>query len=151
MVNKSIPNVASYRIIVLGIALGFTLMGCTLSQKDEKTKFINYFRQGEQLYIKHCSNCHQASGTGLGRVYPPLKDSDYMKNNFEAVICLMKYGMEGELIVNGIQYNQAMPGVPSLTDLEVAEIATYIYNSWDNSRGLVGVKDVGQILNTCNQ
>jgi mono/diheme cytochrome c family protein len=151
MVNKSIPNVASYRIIVLGIALSLTLMGCTLSQKDEKTKFINYFRQGEQLYIKHCSNCHQASGTGLGRVYPPLKDSDYMKNNFEAVICLMKYGMEGELIVNGVQYNKAMPGVPSLTDLEVAEIATYIYNSWDNSRGLVEVKDVGQILNTCNQ
>jgi mono/diheme cytochrome c family protein len=74
-----------------------------------------------------------------------------MKNNFEAVICLMKYGMEGELIVNGVQYNKAMPGVPSLTDLEVAEIATYIYNSWDNSRGLVEVKDVGQILNTCNQ
>jgi cytochrome c551 len=123
--------------------------GCQSAQKEDTTKFTNYFRQGELLYSKHCSNCHQENGTGLGRVYPPLNQSDYMENNFEQVLCLMKYGIEGELIVNGKNYNLAMPGIPSLTDLEIAEIATYIYNAWGNKRGLVDVKDVNVILTTC--
>lgn len=113
------------------------------------SKFTNYFRQGELLYTKHCSNCHQADGSGLGRLYPPLKQSDYMNENFEQVLCLMRNGIQGEVTVNGVQYNQAMPGVPTLTDLEIAEIATYIYNTWENERGLVDVKETERILNTC--
>ena len=29
-------------------------------------KFEQYYVQGEQLYLKNCSNCHQKTGTGLG-------------------------------------------------------------------------------------
>ena len=105
--------------------------------------------QGEQLYGTHCSNCHQKDGSGLGRIYPPLDTSDYMENNFEAVICLIRHGITGEVIVNGNQFNQAMPGVPTLSDLEVAEIATYIYNTWSHERGLIEVKDASQILRAC--
>jgi len=72
-----------------------------------------------------------------------------MNENFEQVLCLMRNGIQGEVTVNGVQYNQAMPGVPTLTDLEIAEIATYIYNAWDNERGLVDVKEAERILNTC--
>lgn len=72
-----------------------------------------------------------------------------MENNFEEVICLMKYGREGELIVNGKSYIQPMPGIPSLTDLEIAEIATYIYNTWEHQRGMVDVTRVSKIMDTC--
>lgn len=106
--------------------------------------------QGEQLYIKNCSNCHQKTGTGLGLVYPPLKNSDYMDHNFEEVICLIKNGKKGDLMVNGKNFNQNMPGIPSLTDLEVAEIATYIYNSWENERGIIEVQDVSKLLSLCD-
>lgn len=129
--------------------LFFLMLSCNQSKTDNSNKFNNYFRQGEQLYTKHCSNCHQVDGTGLGRLYPPLKQSDYMNKNFERVICLMRNGIQGELVVNGVQYNQAMPGVPTLTDLEIAEIATYIYNAWGNEHGLIDVKEVEQISNTC--
>ncbi len=129
----------------------YFIFGCGQSTADRNrsTKFTQYYRQGEQLYSKHCSNCHQANGTGLGRVYPPLHQSDFMEHNFERVICLMKYGIEGELTVNDISFNQAMPGIPSLTDLEVAQLATYIYNTWSHERGLVDVKETSRILNTC--
>lgn len=123
------------------------LPGCR--QAEEKNKFTLYYRQGEQLYLKHCSNCHQPNGTGLGRVYPPLRQSDYMENNFESVLCLIRNGVEKEITVNGISYNQAMPGIPSLTDLEVAEIATYIYNTWGHERGLVNVTEATRILQSC--
>jgi cytochrome c551 len=114
-------------------------------------KFTQYYVQGEKLYIKHCSNCHQLDGSGLGRLYPPLDESDYMQQNFPDVVCLILYGKSGELIVNGQQFNQPMPGIPSLTDLEVAEIATYIYNSWGHQRGIVEVKEATRILSSCKK
>ena len=44
----------------------------------------------------------------------------------------------------------AMSGSAGLTELEVAEIATYLYNTWSNKKGLVDVKEVTQILSKCN-
>ncbi len=119
--------------------------------KQSSPKFRQYYVQGEQLYTKHCSNCHQADGSGLGRVYPPLNTSDYMEQNFEDVLCLMRHGTSGEMIVNGLQFNQPMPGIPTLTDIEIAEIATYIYNSWSHERGIIEVKDVSAVLENCQE
>ena len=128
--------------------LSFLLPGC---KKASSAKFNQYYVQGEKLYIKHCGNCHQADGTGLGRLYPPLDTSDYMQNNFRDVICLMRHGKTGELIVNGQQFNQPMPDIPSLSDLEIAEIATYIYNTWSHERGMIEVTDVTTILSACQE
>jgi cytochrome c551 len=130
------------------IAFWFVLLSCG---ENSSPKLKQYYVHGEQLYLKHCSNCHQKDGTGLGRVYPPLNTSDYMKNNFEEVMCLIRHGKSGEMIVNGKQFNQPMPGIPTLSDLEVAEIATYIYNTWSHERGLIEVKDAWQILNKCQE
>lgn len=120
------------------------------NSKQQSTKFQQYYIQGEQLYIQHCSNCHQKNGKGLGLVYPPLDTSDYMSDHFNEVLCLMKNGKSGELLVNGKSYNQAMPGVPSLTDIEIAEIATYIYNTWTHDRGIIEVSDATSILKKCD-
>jgi cytochrome c551 len=111
-------------------------------------KYEQYLTKGEQLYATNCSNCHQKSGTGLGRVYPPLNQSDVVDNRFEEVICLMRHGRNGELTVNGKVYNQAMPAT-TLSDLEIAEIATYIYNSWGRNRGIIEVNTVSPVLQKC--
>ena len=122
----------------------------TKSDTNNSTKFTQYYNQGSVLYTKHCSNCHQQDGTGLGRVYPPLNVSDYMDENLTEVICLIRFGKEGEIVVNGKDYNQPMRGVPTLTDLEIAQIATYIYNTWEHEKGIVEVKDVTSILQACH-
>lgn len=131
------------------LALNFISCGKKTGDGSSSVKFQQYYLQGQTLYLTHCSNCHQKNGTGLGRVYPPLNKSDYMENHFEEVICLMRNGKKGEIIVNGENYIQGMPGIPTLTDLEIAEIATYIYNTWDHSKGIVEVKEVSGILNSC--
>jgi cytochrome c551 len=139
--------------IKLGLITGLSLIIIACSQSGESNnlslKSQQYFVQGEKLYITHCSNCHQTDGSGLGLLYPPVNKSDFMDKNFEKVVCLMKNGIEGELIVNGKQFNKPMPGIPSLTDLEIAEISTYIYNKWGNRRDSITLQQVSTILREC--
>ena len=128
------------------------LFSCSPKQEnsdDHSTKFQQYYVQGQVLYQQYCSNCHQANGKGLGRLYPPIDQSDFMENNFDEVICTIKYGKQGILIVNGDDYNMEMKGNPGLTELEIAEIVTYIYNTWTHKKGLVDVTDVSRILANC--
>jgi len=63
----------------------------------------------------------------------------------------MKYGIQGEITVNGISYNKTMPAIPSLTELEIAEIATYIGNSWGHEEGLIDVARSTKIVGRCPQ
>lgn len=130
------------------------LSACTTKSEspaqNHSPKFQQYYVHGEQLYLKHCSNCHQKTGTGLGLLYPPLNQSDFLDHNLERVVCIMKNGTKGELIVNGKSFNKEMPGIPSLTDIEVAEIATFLYNTWNRDRGIIEVRDVSQILLKCD-
>jgi len=115
----------------------------------KNAKHQQYLAQGEALYEKNCSNCHQKNGKGLGLLYPPLRSSDYFERNFNSSLCLMKYGKQGEIIVNGKGYNKPMPGVASLTELEIAEIATYINNSWGSQKGIVEISQVKMALDKC--
>lgn len=138
------------RIWLSAFFIFFLFNACNFNKKsDGSVKFQQYYVKGEQLYINNCSNCHQKSGKGLGLLYPPLDESDYMEENLDEVICLIKKGTSGELTVNGQNYNQAMPGIPTLTDLEIAEIATYVYNSWSHRRGIIELQQVSQALKNC--
>ena len=143
--------------IILMLLLGLLLQACSGKVEQEEgshegnVKLEQYMVGGQKLYLQHCSNCHQSDGAGLAQLFPPLKNSDYLKENFEKALCSMKYGLEGEIVVNGVTYNQKMPGIATLTPLEIAEISTYIYNSWGNKRGLIDVKTAEEVLKNCQR
>jgi cytochrome c551 len=138
--------------------IALTLLLCVLACGEKKEvhptmnspKAKQYYIQGEQLYNKHCSNCHQKNGKGLGLVYPPVDESDFVDNHLERVICLIRYGIEGEIVVNGKTYNKPMPPMSNPNDLEIAEIATYIYNTWGRKHGLIDTHEVNAILKNCD-
>jgi cytochrome c551 len=125
-------------------ALLFSFVACNTDPKLSQYKVA-----GERLYGQYCANCHQANGSGFAMLYPPLAGSDFLKANKDQVICLMRNGISGPIMVNGVEYNLAMKGNSSLTDLEVAEIATYIYTQWGGEGELTGVQEASRILSTC--
>lgn len=84
--------------------------------------------------------CHLSYGEGLKNVYPPLAKSDYLIKNREGSIKGIKYGQEGEIVVNGITYNGYMPS-PGLDDDEVADVMNYITNSWGNKNNKMITKE----------
>ena len=55
-------------------------------------------------------------------------------------------GLNGSLLVNGTEYNQPMPANLNLNPSEVAEILTYISNSWGNEYGGVSLDAVKSAL-----
>lgn len=112
-----------------------------LSNKDRQ-----YFTNGRTLYQTLCISCHMESGEGLGKLIPPLKTSDYLLADVPAISRTIKYGLKGPIRVNAIEYNQPMPGNPRLTNLEIAEILTYISNSWGNEHGPVSIAQVAENL-----
>ena len=84
-------------------------------------------------------------GEGVAHVFPPLAQSDYLLENREASIRGVKYGQQGEIIVNGITYNSAMAD-SGLEDEEIADVMNYILNSWGNSSDkIVTVEEVASV------
>ena len=119
--------------------------------KRTKIRLRQYLVEGKRLYGIHCANCHQLDGNGLARLYPPLRGSDYLLPNVPDVICGMRYGQRGEITVNGVMFNLEMPGIPGITDLEIAEIATYVYTEFADSVMIFTLNEVSEIMKNCNE
>lgn len=146
---------------ITGLVLSFLFLiglGCHTKQSDKEktlasikdTKVLQYAIEGKNLYELYCANCHQKDGTGLGKLIPPLNPSDYMTEDIGRTARIIKYGLQGEITVNGQIYNQPMPGNPNLTNLEIARILTYIFNIWGNQEGVIDANSVGEFLEQKN-
>jgi mono/diheme cytochrome c family protein len=115
----------------------------------ERVRYRQYMVQGQTLYRAHCSNCHQEDGAGLRRLIPPLAQSDYMLSDVNRTLCLIKNGLQGPIVVNDTSYNQMMPANEALRDIEIAQIATYIYNQWGHAEGFIPTTRVAEALDRC--
>lgn len=87
--------------------------------------------RGKLVYNDLCITCHMADGKGVPRAFPPLADSDFLREKQTESIKGVKNGISGELVVNGITYNSVMTPL-GLDDDEVADVMNYINNSWGN-------------------
>ncbi len=114
-------NILKYILFFAGLALA--AVSC---MSGEKIKRDQYFIEGERLYGVYCANCHQPGGEGMANLYPPL----HFPKGKERFIQIVKHGMDGETEVNGQVFNRPMPANPGLTDLDIAEISTFVYNKW---------------------
>lgn len=88
---------------------------------------------GKQVYSRTCFACHQLEGQGLNSAFPPLANSDYLNADVNRAIEIILKGKTGEITVNDKKFNSIMTA-QTLTDEEVANVLTYIYNSWDNNK-----------------
>ena len=89
--------------------------------------------RGEDIYQDFCRRCHRSKGKGFGKKYPPLAGSDFLMNYRTQSIRIVKYGRQGEIVVNGKTYNNLMEPL-GLENDEIADVMNYIMNSWDNTQ-----------------
>jgi len=105
----------------------FSFLGYMQQEKPLKQSILD----GEEIYQDFCLQCHLDNGKGVENAFPPLAKSDYLQNNIEASIRGIKYGLRGEITVNGNTYNGVMVN-QGLDEEEVADVMNYILNSWGN-------------------
>ena len=93
---------------------------------------------GEKLYTSYCSSCHMYDGKGVPGVFPPLANSDYMTADIDRTIRTILNGTKESIIVNGLEYSgSTMTPYNYLSDEEISDISTYIFNSWGNQGEII--------------
>ena len=89
--------------------------------------------KGKQVYMGLCFACHQPDGKGMPGIFPPLAGSDYLLADRERSIRVVLKGLTGPVVVNGAKFDSAMPPQEAaLTDAQIADVLTYVYNAWGN-------------------
>jgi nitrite reductase (NO-forming) len=88
---------------------------------------------GKQIFSTTCFACHQAEGQGIPNTFPPLAKSDYLNADAKRAIKTILHGLTGEVTVNGKKFNSVMPA-QNLSDDEISNVLTYIYNNWGNNK-----------------
>ena len=100
--------------------------------------------RGKNVYTTNCLACHQAEGQGIPAAFPPLAKSDYLNADVDRAIGTILHGLTGEVTVNGNKYNSVMPAL-ALNDEDVANVLTFVLNSWDNKGGEVTPADIAKV------
>ena len=98
---------------------------------------------GQIVYKRNCAACHQVDGSGVIGAFPPLAESDFITDP-KVVASAVANGLTGEIRVNGEVYNGVMPAL-RLSDEEIANVSTYVVNSWGNKGGEVTPADVAKV------
>jgi nitrite reductase (NO-forming) len=93
--------------------------------KDERIE------HGRRIFTSICAACHQPSGAGIPNVFPPLAGSDLLNADKSRAIGIVLNGLQGPVTVNGQSFNSAMPAL-GLSDEDVANVLTFVYNNWHN-------------------
>ena len=103
--------------------------------------------RGKILYAANCSMCHQVTGRGTQGTYPPLAGSDWLAANRDGAIRAVVAGFKDPITVNGHAYHGQMPAAV-LTDAQVADVLTFVMNSWGNTAAPVVADEVARIRAT---
>ena len=88
---------------------------------------------GKAVYTKYCLVCHQADGSGVPGMHPPLGPGSWVGNDPKELVAMMMKGLSGKIEVNGDTYNGFMPSQAQLTDEEIANVLSYIRSSFGNN------------------
>lgn len=89
-------------------------------------------------------------GSGLGKVLPPIADSDYLQNNYTQLPCIIRHGLKDTILVNGNEYTQAMEGIKLLSEVEMSNIINYINYKWyDNTLPSQSLNAIKETLDSC--
>ncbi|GGH41944.1 nitrite reductase, copper-containing [Mangrovimonas yunxiaonensis] len=147
--NEKIYSGEQYEGIYLPEGPGIQEMPTTNEIVESEIPAQNFEEQmefGKQVYMQTCFACHQGEGQGVPNAFPPLAKSDYLNADVDRAISAVVNGLTGEITVNGEKYNSVMTR-QMLSSEEVANVLTYVYNSWGNSGQVVTKQMVDKVKN----
>jgi mono/diheme cytochrome c family protein len=117
-----------------------------VAAKEKKFKpDASVHERGKAIYNMTCIACHQPEGQGLAGVFPPLDASDWVTGDPELPVRIVIHGLQGPVKVNGTDYTNVMPPVAEMTDEKIADVVTYVRQTWSNDAAPVSVDEVRKV------
>ncbi len=101
---------------------------------------------GEEVYKRACLVCHQADGNGVPGMHPSLRNTEWVTGDKERLIRIVLEGMRGEIEVNGQIFNHVMPPVPQLNATQIADVLTFVRQSFGNDAPAITVEEVQKVI-----
>ena len=123
--------------LILNAAICVAIIGSsgfTASRQGDLTASI---KRGEVVYTQTCLACHQADGGGVPNMNPPLIKTKWVLGDKKQLIKVVLNGLTGELEVDGDTYHNNMPAQNTLTDLQIADVLSFVRNSFGNKASAV--------------
>lgn len=103
------------------------------TQKDLPAQTETKEQPGKAVYEANCLSCHQADGSGVPGMHPPLGAGSWVGKPPKELIAIMMKGLNGKIEVNDEIYNDFMPSHAQLSDEDIANVLTYIRSSFGNN------------------
>jgi len=98
--------------------------------------------RGSEVYAVTCIACHQPDAKGLAGAFPPLDGSEWVVGDPSVPIRVVINGLAGPVTVAGQKFASVMPAHTELTDLQIADVLTYVRQNWSNDATSVTEADV---------
>ncbi|HEY4290951.1 MAG TPA: cytochrome c [Puia sp.] len=103
--------------------------------------------RGKQVYLEQCLACHQADALGVSGMNPPLVKTKFVLGDKSKLVKIVLNGMTG-IEVEGEDYHGVMAPHSDLTDQQIADVLTYVRNSFGNKAKAVTAAEVKAIRAT---
>lgn len=126
--------------IILGLSLGICT-GLVVFAQSGKPSVEN----GKKLYEQYCLTCHQADGSGVPKMNPPLIKTSYVTGDKKKLVQWVLTGSTQNIPIDGKYYSNNMPSQATLKDDEIADILTYIRSSFGNNASPITAAEVKNI------
>lgn len=121
------------------ISILFLLSAVLLSQTNKLQASVE---RGKKVYAERCLTCHQIDGGGVMNMNPPLTKTKWVLGDKPQLIQIVLKGLNTGVEVDGIEYHNVMASHADLSDLQVADVLTYVRNSFGNKAKAVTEADV---------
>jgi mono/diheme cytochrome c family protein len=103
-------------------------------------------KAGEAIFADACAGCHSTHGEGQPRLFPPLTGNASVQSRDPTTILRLVLQGSRSPATKDMPTPLAMPAFDwKLSDGQIADVVTYIRNSWGNRAGPVNASDVGKI------
>ena len=112
------------------------------SEQPAPTSLKTSIARGKEIYLTQCLACHQVDGGGVPHLNPPLDGSANVKGKDKTKLILtVLNGLKG-VELEDETYSAIMVPHKELTDQQIADVLTYVRNSWSNKASQVTAAEV---------
>jgi mono/diheme cytochrome c family protein len=128
--------------IVLLLVVGYLLAQTKPTGKSQTGASKEVLERGKKVYATYCLSCHQTDGSGVPKLNPPLIKTTWVLGDKKRLINVVLNGMNELIEIDGEEYENVMPAQSFLKDDQIADVLSYVRNSFGNKASVITAAEV---------